>query len=191
MSEQVSVPSVYTLTTITGRRRNEDRETIVLTFETRRKPFLLTLLGLVPSSLIGLISAAFIGSYGLFVAAAALAGWAWLIIRRSRSGLRQATWRTLLDKRASRKMQGQFIQCGQQVLDGPPVQVQVLASMVYRDRLEDGGDSADLLGVGGGVGELRPLEPIVTGAPGRPGASTGSARHTASRDPVPATVYTD
>lgn len=84
--QELAVPSVYTLTTITGRRRNDDRETIVMSFEMRRRTFLLTRLGMLPSSVIGMIAALFIGSYGLLVGAAALGAWSYLVLHQSRPG---------------------------------------------------------------------------------------------------------
>lgn len=100
---------MYTLTTITGRRRNDDRETIVMTFEIRRRTLLAVLAGLVPAVFTGMVAAMFIDSYGLLVGAATLGVWSYLVLHRARTGLRLVAWRALLHKRAARAMQGKFV----------------------------------------------------------------------------------
>lgn len=168
--QELAVPSVYTLTTITGRRRNDDRETIVMSFEMRRRTFLLTLLGVLPSSVIGMIAALFIGSYGLLVGAAALGAWSYLVLHQSRTGLRLTTWRALLDRRAAKRTLGQFVQCGQVVLAGPPEHVQVLQSMVLTTPSTEDDPAAPLMTAGTDT----PTRPVTT----RPGHRTAPARTT-------------
>lgn len=109
--EQVQAPGLFTLTKITGRRRNEDREAIIMSFEVGRRHLAVFLTGLLPTLLVTGLAAIIIGLYALLVAVPVMAGWFFLVDRRSNKGLRTRTWRTILDKRNT--LAGRFLQCGQ------------------------------------------------------------------------------
>lgn len=93
------MPHVYSLTHLTGRRRNEDRRTVVLTFEVRRYTLIVVAAAVVVSVLPTLLLAAVVGPWSLvtpaIVMTAAIFLWDW----RQRSGMRLRNYQAILDKR--------------------------------------------------------------------------------------------
>lgn len=133
MSDGVSAPHLFTLTEITGRRKTEDREMIIMSMEIRVRHVWVFAFGLLPALLVTALAVPFLGIWSIPVPVIVLIIWFILVERRSKDGLRTRTWQTILDKR--RTLAGQMIQCGQVVTDDmlSPVDVMRAAIPVIRD----------------------------------------------------------
>lgn len=132
MREPSAIPAVFTLTTITGRRKSEDREKVIATVEVNQRLANTTAVGLIPSIAIGGLCSLIIGIWAVFVAAAVMFAWLFLVYRRSRHGLGLRTLDAMVDRR--RSLAGKFIQCG--VVIEPshyePFQVMAATAEVHR-----------------------------------------------------------
>lgn len=133
MSDGVSAPHLFTLTEITGRRKTEDREMIIMSMEIRVRHVWVFAFGLLPALLVTALAVPFLGIWSIPVPVIVLIIWFTLVERRSKDGLRTRTWQTILDKR--RTLAGQMIQCGKVVTDDmlSPVDVMRAAIPVIRD----------------------------------------------------------
>lgn len=92
--------SMYSLTRLTGRRRNEGRVTVVQGFEFQRKTLVVlgasSAVGLVPALILALTVSPF---FLLLIPAVITVCSYWLFITRSREGMKLSRYRTITDKR--------------------------------------------------------------------------------------------
>lgn len=92
--------SMYSLTHLTGRRRNEGRVTVVQGFEFQRKTLVVlgvsSAVGLVPALILALIVSPF---FLLLVPAVITVGSYWLFVTRSREGMKLSRYQTITDKK--------------------------------------------------------------------------------------------
>ncbi|MPV51054.1 hypothetical protein GCG21_13765 [Pseudactinotalea sp. HY160] len=131
------------MTKITGRRRSDDREMIVGSFEVRKQHFTVFMLGLIPSMLVAGIFAFIVGVYAVFVAAVVMCAWFYLVQRRSKTGLHTRTWQTILDRK--RTLAGKFIQCGVVIDPGSYDDYQVMAATMPVGRGSLDAESVDVI----------------------------------------------
>jgi len=93
------MPHVYSLTKLTGRRRNENRRTVVLTVEVRRYTLIVLAVSGLASVFPTMLLAAVLGPYALFTPAvfmgAGVVLWDW----RQRNGMRLRNYQAILDRR--------------------------------------------------------------------------------------------
>lgn len=141
--EEVRAPHLFTLTKITGRRRTDDRTTVVSSFEFNRRHFNVFLIGLIPTAIITGIAATLIGIYSLLVSAVVMVAWFWLVERRSKSGLQTRTWQTIVDKKKT--LSGQFIQSGVLITDEHFSDYQVLGASVPITRVSLADEASGLV----------------------------------------------
>lgn len=90
---------VYSLTQLTGSRRNEDRRTVLFTFEVRQYTVWVVALSALASAPVTLLLIAIIGMYGLFFPIVAVMAGLILWDTRQRSGLKLRTYQAILDRR--------------------------------------------------------------------------------------------
>lgn len=150
--QKVQAPGLFMLTKITGRRRNEDREAIIMSFEVGRRHLAVFLTGLLPTLLVTGMAAIVVGLYGLLVTVPVMAAWFFLVERRSNKGLRTRTWRALLDKRST--LAGRFLQCGQVISDSDFCDYTVMSATVPARQPSLLQETSTLL-----MGEARPATP--------------------------------
>ena len=105
--------SLYSLTHLTGRKRNADRKIIIATVETSKAGFIVSIVAIGVSVLPTAIAVMIFGPAAMVVIPPifAVAG---LILFRSRSqkGLHLPLYRTLLDRGAAKRAKGQILVCG-------------------------------------------------------------------------------
>lgn len=96
------MPHVYSLTNLTGARRNEDRRTVVFTVEVRRYTLLVVVASLIVSALPTLVVSLIVGPYALFVPALSIVAGLVLWDTRQRNGLKLRNYQAILDRRKSK-----------------------------------------------------------------------------------------
>lgn len=155
MSDEISAPHLFTLTEITGRRKTEDREMIIMSMEVRVRHVWVFGFGLLPALFITALAVPFLGIWSMPVPVIVLVVWFILVERRSKDGLRTRTWQTILDKR--RTLAGQMIQCGKIVTEDmlSPVDVVRAAVPVARDT-----SSESFIGLTDGTAPLPPAPKV-------------------------------
>lgn len=129
---QIQAPHLYNLTKITGRRRSEDRETVILTVDVNVRFFRALLWALAVSIPISLLFATLIGLYSIILCAVLVGVWLILVERTSTQGLRTKTWQTIQDRRKT--LAGQFIQCNEVIDSAQFEPLQVLIADVEISR---------------------------------------------------------
>jgi hypothetical protein len=107
------VNNLHTLTALTGRDSGANRTIIVQGFEARRRTVVVAAIGALPALLVTAILWGFIGQYAILALPAVEGLTFWLIETRTRGGLQQRTYTSLLDKRRSDA--GKFYMCGRVV----------------------------------------------------------------------------
>lgn len=96
------MPVVYSLTQLTGRRRDENRRMVVATFEVRRHTFLVSLAGAAISlPITGILSLIF-GLYALITPVVVIGLCLWLWDVRQTRGLKLRNYQAILDTRRAR-----------------------------------------------------------------------------------------
>ena len=119
--------SLYSLTHLTGRKRNADRKVIIATIETSKHGFILSVVAILASFVPTALAVAIFGPAAmiivppLFVAAALI-----LFKQQSSKGLHLPIYKTLLDKNAAKKVRGKILVCGV-----PIESHSTLSSLVY------------------------------------------------------------
>ena len=92
---------VYSLTHLTGRRRNDVRRTVVLTVEVNRHTFLVVLLSLAASVLPTLLAVVLFGIWGVLVPPLTVCAGILLWDTRQRRGMRLQNWQAIVNRRRS------------------------------------------------------------------------------------------
>jgi membrane glycosyltransferase len=96
------MPQVYSLTHLTGARRNEDRRTVIFAMEVRRYTVFVVsasvIASLVPTALLLVL----VGPLALFVPAACIVAGIVLWDTRQRNGMKLRTYQAILDKRKAK-----------------------------------------------------------------------------------------
>jgi hypothetical protein len=147
--------SMYSLTHLTGRKRNADRTIVIATVETSKQGFIVSvvsiLVGVVPTAVITMIfgPVALVIVPPIFVIAGLF-----LFRSRSQKGLQLPMYRMLLDKRAAKTLKGRILVCGvpirKQTSMGRFVQSSELATETAatgtRDRTRRPGETAPAIG---------------------------------------------
>ncbi|MGN7187547.1 hypothetical protein [Microbacterium enclense] len=112
-----SQPSVYDLTELTGRKKNEESTTFVLTFEVGRRSLMValisgTVVGLPVAAVLSWILSVFgLGEFLYLVFLGPLLAGAigiWLFVGRQSRGMRLTRYRGLLDKRKAKAANGKL-----------------------------------------------------------------------------------
>lgn len=93
------MPHVYSLTPLTGRRRNSDRRMVVATVEVRQRPFIISIISAVASAPVTGIMAIFVGVWCLIVPPLFIVAGIWLWDARQRRGLHLLNYQAILDRR--------------------------------------------------------------------------------------------
>jgi hypothetical protein len=105
--------NLHTLTALTGRDSGANRTIIVQGFEARRRTVVVAAIGALPALLVTAILWGFVGQYAMLAVPAVEGLTFWLIETRTRGGLQQRQYTSLLDKRRSDA--GKFYMCGRVV----------------------------------------------------------------------------
>lgn len=96
------MPVVYSLTDLTGQRRNENRRMVVMTFEIKRRTFLVSLVSFAASlPVTGLVGLLF-GVWAVIVPMVFIGFGLWMWDSRQRKGLRLLNYQAILDTRKAR-----------------------------------------------------------------------------------------
>ena len=104
---------VYSLTPLTGSRKNENRRTVVMTFEVKQRSLIVGILSFIASLPVTGIIALFIGIYSLVVPFIMVGAGLWLWDSRQRRGLKLLNYQAMLDSRKARN--GVLYSAGQPV----------------------------------------------------------------------------
>lgn len=105
--------SMYSLTQLTGRKRNADRKIIVATIETNKHGFIVSVVALALSSIPTFLAVTIFGSAAMvIVPPLCVAAGLVLFKMRSDKGLKLPMYRMLLDRGAAKKLRGQLLICG-------------------------------------------------------------------------------
>lgn len=105
--------SLYSLTHLTGRKRNTDRKIIIATVETSKAGFLVSAAAAVVSIIPTAVAAIFFGSVVIVIVPPLCIVVALVLFRQQSSkGLHLPMYRMLLDKSAAKKTRGQILICG-------------------------------------------------------------------------------
>ena len=102
--------NLHTLTALTGRDAAAQRTVVFKGFEARRRTAVVLAVGAAPAVMLTTVMWMFIGVYAVLCLPAVEGATWWLLETRSRNGLQQRTYETLLDRRRSDA--GQFFMCG-------------------------------------------------------------------------------
>ncbi len=97
MAEADGIPKVFSLTDLTGKEAGKDRTVIVATFEVSARYAYVAVIAFLPSLLFASALIPLFGSWSLGLVAVFEVGLVFLYERRSTKGLKQRTYRTLLD----------------------------------------------------------------------------------------------
>jgi hypothetical protein len=106
----------YSLTRLTGRRKNADRSIVVATVEVNRTTFIIVVLSLAASVIPAVIVGILLGSNGAFaliVPAAFVAAGLILVDQRTRKGLQLRRYEAMWDKRRAKAARGTVYVCGE------------------------------------------------------------------------------
>ncbi len=107
---------VYSLTQLTGRRKNVDRTIVVATVEVNRATFLVVVLSALASVLPSLLVALLLGpfsAYALIVPVLCIGAGLFLVDQRTRKGLQLRRYEAMWDKRRAKTVSGTAFVCGQ------------------------------------------------------------------------------
>ena len=136
--------SLYSLTHLTGRKRNADRKIIIATVETSKQGFLVSVVAAVVSIIPTVIAVILFGAASLVIVPPLFIVAALVLFRmQSSKGLHLPMYKTLLDKSAAKKVRGQILVCG------VPIQRNSVVSKVTyssEDVRETGSITASLFG---------------------------------------------
>lgn len=115
---------VYSLTRLTGRRKNVDRTIVVATVEVNRATFVVVvgsaLVSIVPAVIVG----ALLGAFALAVPALFIGAGLILVDQRTRKGLQLRRYEAMWDKRKTKVIRGTVFVCGE------PLRVPHIVTMV-------------------------------------------------------------
>jgi hypothetical protein len=92
------MPVVYSLTDLTGKRRNAERRMVVMTFEIKRRTFLVSSAAFAASLPVTGIVAMFFGTAALLVPPVFIGVALWLWDSRQRKGLKLHNYQAILDQ---------------------------------------------------------------------------------------------
>lgn len=118
MSTDEGVPHVYSLTALTGRRRNENRRTVIATVEVRRGAFIIAvgsfLAGLIPTAIL----APMLGAWSVIIPMLAIAAGLWMFDMRQTRGLRLTNYQAIAD---SKKVRNGVLYASGAPITAPPL----------------------------------------------------------------------
>lgn len=97
------MPAMYSLTHLTGSRRNEHRRSVVLTFEVRQYAMWVFWISLGASAIPTLLFALILGPYAVVIPVVCVIAGFILWDTRQRNGMRLRTYQAILDRRRARK----------------------------------------------------------------------------------------
>lgn len=118
MEKEQSVPLLFTLTELTGRRSKDERTMIVQGIEVPRRYGIIFIASFLPALFLGLFVWPFLGSTAAFTAMIVFIAVVFIALEaRSRKGLKLRMYQTVFDKGRShlRRLNGHVIRCGQPV----------------------------------------------------------------------------
>lgn len=113
MAETDSIPKVFSLTDLTGKDAGKDRTVIVVTLEMPARYAYVAVLAFLPSVLLASMLIPFFGTWSLMLVAVFEVALVVLYERRSTKGLKQRTYRTLLD--SIKSGDGAIQLCGKEI----------------------------------------------------------------------------
>jgi hypothetical protein len=150
--------SLYSLTHLTGRKRNADRKIIIATVETSKHGFIVSIVAVIASILPTVIAIAIFGPPAIIVVPVLCVVAALILFKyRSQKGLQLPMYKMLLDKGAAKKLHGQILVCG------VPIQRHAVLSTVVHSSLPvktTGVSDADLFNADADVAPLRDRDPV-------------------------------
>lgn len=95
-------PVIYSLTELTGERRNENRRTVILTVEVKRRTFLVSAFAFAASFPVTGLLFVVAGVYALFFPILAIGVALWLWDSRQRNGLKLLNYQAIIDSRKAK-----------------------------------------------------------------------------------------
>lgn len=105
--------SLYSLTHLTGRKRNADRKIIIATVETSKHGFIVSVVAVIASLLPTTIAVSLFGPAAMVIVPPLFIIAALILFRyRSQKGLQLPMYKTLLDRNAAKRVRGQILVCG-------------------------------------------------------------------------------
>lgn len=105
--------SLYSLTHLTGRKRNADRKIIIATVETSKQGFFVSIIAVIISLVPTAVAVMVFGPPAMVVVPPLFIGIALVLFRmQSQKGLRLPIYRALIDKGAAKKTKGRILVCG-------------------------------------------------------------------------------
>ena len=117
-TDEERVPHVYSLTALTGRRRNENRRTVIATVEVRRGAFIVAvgslLVGLIPTAVL----APMLGAWSIVIPMLAITAGLWLFDMRQTRGLRLTNYQAIAD---SKKVRNGVLYASGAPITAPPL----------------------------------------------------------------------
>ncbi|MBN9214136.1 MAG: hypothetical protein J0J04_04845 [Microbacterium sp.] len=93
------MPVVYSLTELTGRNRNENRRMVVMTFEVKRRTFMVSIISFAASLPLTGVAGFMFGVWALIVPVIFIIGGLWLWDSRQRKGLKLLNYQAIVDGR--------------------------------------------------------------------------------------------
>ncbi|KQO98841.1 hypothetical protein [Leifsonia sp. Leaf264] len=103
----------YSLTHLTGRKKNVDRKIIILTFEADKTTTIITIFSLIASLFPTIIVYAIIGMPALVIVPALCSVLGWFLFRyRAQKGLQMPMYKLLVDRKAAKELSKQILVCG-------------------------------------------------------------------------------
>lgn len=126
--------SMYSLTHLTGRKRNADRKVIIATVEVNKATFVISIVAVVASILPTVIAMATFGPPAAVLVPALFIGAGYFLFRyRAQKGLQMPMYKLLMDKSSVKRMRGQILVCGVPVQEHASIG-QLTRSSVEADR---------------------------------------------------------
>ena len=113
------MPVVYSLTELTGRKRNENRRMVVMTFEVRRHTFLIICAAFIAAVPVAGILAVLVGVWGIIAVPVVVMAALWLLDSRQTKGLKLMNYQAIVDARRARN--GVLYAAGQPVPEAQAV----------------------------------------------------------------------
>ncbi|KAB1661632.1 hypothetical protein F8O07_06925 [Pseudoclavibacter sp. CFCC 13796] len=107
--------SMYTLTELTGRRRNQDRTIVIATVEASKRTWVAGILGAIGGGIVAMPLVLLTAGGPILGAAAGAAAAIFLFTKRSSTGLKQEYYKQFRDRAKAKKRLGVLTMCNEPV----------------------------------------------------------------------------